>query len=701
MAYYDTLIRNARILSGGNETILRDILIANGRIAAITEPGDICFSTAQDVIDADGNLLLHGFVDLHVHFREPGYEYKETILSGSQAAAAGGFTTVCTMPNLNPAPDTFDHLREQLNIIKSDADIEVIPYATITLNRKGKECVDFRDILSSGIKYGSPIAGFSDDGNGVQDEDVMRRALESSAKEDFMIAAHCEVNSLLRGGYIHDGEWCKVHRHDGICSESEWKEVERDIKLAEETGGRLHICHVSTKESVELVRKAKERGVRVTCETGPHYLVFSDKDMQEDGRFKMNPPLRSEEDRQALRRGIADGTIDAIATDHAPHSADEKSRGLAKSAMGIVGLETAFPAVYTYCVKEGLITLEEAVERMTVIPQKILGRESSTKLRRGDIADLVLIDTETEFKVNPEKFLSKGKSTPFAGKKLFGRPMMTMKDGSIVYLYKDTTKPEHRPGHQKFTIIYNERIARKTYKMVLEGDTREFSAPGQFVNIEIPGKFLRRPISVADYYINSRKGRITLLYDVVGEGTKIMSEMSFNDKVDILTALGNGFDLKAPCEHPVLLGGGIGAAPMLGLARELKKVGKDPIVMLGFNTKEDIILEEQFQKLGIKAYYATADGTFGEKGFVTDLYRKICENLRSEGLETPDYFYACGPNPMLKAVCGQIDIPGEVSLDERMGCGFGTCMCCSVHTTEGAKRTCTDGPVFKKETVIF
>lgn len=392
---------------------LCDVVVSNGMIVETAEKIDADKYPGCKVIDATGKYLVPGLVDMHVHFREPGYSYKETIKDGSAAAAAGGFTTVCTMPNLNPAPDSPDNLRRQLDIINRDAIVNVIPYATITRKRMGHELVDYATLAPY-------VAGFSDDGTGVQDEEVMRAAMKGIAPTGKILAAHCEVEALLNRGYIHDGEYARAHGHRGICSESEWKEIERDIILAEETHCRLHVCHISTKESVELIRRAKERGVLVTCETGPHYLTFCDEDLQEEGRFKMNPPIRSRADRDALRQGIIDGTIDAIATDHAPHSAEEKGKGLEKSAMGVVGLETAFAAVYTTMVKTGLISMERLVEIMSVNPRKILGLPCSDGIKAGNPADITILDTETEQIVDPATFRTKGRATPYAGMLLQG-----------------------------------------------------------------------------------------------------------------------------------------------------------------------------------------------------------------------------------------------------------------------------------------
>ena len=393
-----------------------DILIRGGVI--IGRGRDLPHRPDAEIFDTRGLLLTRGFTDLHVHFREPGQTYKETIASGSAAAARGGFTTVCTMPNLDPAPDSPEHLAVQQALIRRDALINVLPYGCITKGRAGKEAVDFAAMKAAGC------VAFSDDGSGVQDDDTMRRCMEAAAAAGCTIAAHCEVNSLLHGGYIHDGRYARAHGHRGISSESEWREVERDLKLAEETGCRFHVCHVSTKESVELIRAAKARGVKVSCETAPHYLVFCEDELQEEGRWKMNPPLRSAEDRDALRAALADGTIDAVATDHAPHSREEKSRGLEGSAMGIVGLETAFPALYTVLVRGGIISLERLLEAMHFNPF------FAPDLQK---ADFTAIDLDESFIVDPASFLSKGRSTPFEGMELRGKVKFTICNGQTVY----------------------------------------------------------------------------------------------------------------------------------------------------------------------------------------------------------------------------------------------------------------------------
>lgn len=415
---------------------LADILIEDGQVKKIFQSplqkkeeigtDHTLPDESIEIIDAGGMMIIPSLVDMHVHLREPGFSYKETIKSGSEAAAAGGFTTVCPMPNLNPAPDSLPSLQKQLDLINKDAVIDVLPFATITKGRRGHELADYETLAPF-------VAGFSDDGTGVQSTEVMREAMRGIAKTGKILAAHCEVEELLKGGYIHDGEYAHINKHKGISSESEWKEVERDIRLAEETGCRLHICHISTKESVELVRKAKAKGLKVTCETAPHYLTFTDQDLQEDGRFKMNPPIRSYPDREALREGIADGTIDVIATDHAPHSAEEKNRGLEKSAMGVVGLETAFAAAYTSMVASGLISLERLIEVMAIKPREILGLPVISEVKEGVPANLTLINPEEKFIVDPSQFKTAGRATPYQGMELQGKIKMTINRGKIVY----------------------------------------------------------------------------------------------------------------------------------------------------------------------------------------------------------------------------------------------------------------------------
>ena len=362
--------------------------------------------------------IFPGFCDVHVHFREPGFSYKETIASGSLAAARGGYTAVCTMPNLNPVPDSVEHLNEQLKLIEDHACIHVYPYGAITVGEKGEVLADLEGMAPNAI-------GFSDDGRGVQSDEMMEEAMIRAKALGKMIVAHCEVNSLLRGGYIHEGEYAKAHGHRGICSESEWAQIARDMELVKKTGCAYHVCHISAKESVDLIRKAKAQGIDVTCETGPHYLVMDDSDLQEDGRFKMNPPLRSREDREALVAGILDGTIDMIATDHAPHSAEEKGKGLEKSAFGIVGIETAFQILYTYLVEPGILTLEKLMDLLVVNPRKRFNIPLGCDFTVWDLAE--------ESTVDPAQFLSMGKATPFTGWKVKGKCVATVCDGKLVY----------------------------------------------------------------------------------------------------------------------------------------------------------------------------------------------------------------------------------------------------------------------------
>ena len=413
-----TIIKGATIVGGGTE----DIAIANGII--VERASEITPEDGDTVINAAGLVAAPAFVDVHVHLREPGFGYKERIATGTAAAARGGYSTVCSMPNLNPVPDSVETLGVQLDIISRDAKIEVLPYAAITIGRKGEELVDIAALQDK-------VCAFSDDGSGVQHDAMMERAMAEAAKHDALIAAHCEVEELLRGGYIHDGEYARKHGHKGICSESEWEQVRRDIKIAEKLGCRYHVCHISTKETVELVRQAKARGAKVTCETGPHYLIFTDMDLEEDARWKMNPPLRSAEDRAALIEGIKDGTIDMIATDHAPHTVEEKSRGLKDSAMGVVGLETAFAALNTHLVRKGVITLERLVELMSINPRRVFRIEGGIEV--GNRADIVLLDVEHQWRVDSTKFLSMGKISMFDGREMVGDVAMTIHRGNVVY----------------------------------------------------------------------------------------------------------------------------------------------------------------------------------------------------------------------------------------------------------------------------
>ena len=386
-------------------------------VAAIISSGTSLMKELSPFNDSK-YAIFPGFCDVHVHFREPGFSYKETIVSGSKAAAGGGYTAVCTMPNLNPVPDSKEHLAQQLRLIEDGAVIHVYPYGAITVGQQGEALADLEGMAEN-------VIAFSDDGRGVQSDDIMRQAMLRAKALGKMIVAHCEVNSLLKGGYIHDGKYAAEHGHKGICSASEYEQIARDIRLVEEIGCAYHVCHISAKESVELIRQAKARGVDITCETGPHYLVMDDSDLREDGRFKMNPPLRGAEDRMALIEGIQDGTIDMIATDHAPHSAEEKSKGLAGSAFGIVGIETAFPVLYTHLVKKGIITIEKLIELLAVNPRKRFS------IPMGQ--DFTVWELDEEFTVDPEKFLSMGKATPFTGWKLFGQCMLTVCDGKVVY----------------------------------------------------------------------------------------------------------------------------------------------------------------------------------------------------------------------------------------------------------------------------
>ncbi|MEG1686892.1 MAG: dihydroorotase [Angelakisella sp.] len=417
-----------QLLTGGrvytpNGFVLADVAVDGGRIVSIARGLD---GNGFDPICCDGCSIVSGFADVHVHLREPDFCYKETIATGTAAAAHGGYTAVCSMPNLNPPPDTPAHLQQQLDCIAASAQVKVYPYGCITAGQRGRGALTHMAALAQ-----AGAIAFSDDGRGVQEESVMRAAMEQAAANDLLLAAHCEDESLLTGGCIHDGRYAKEHGYRGICSASEWKQVERDLRLAKETGCRYHICHVSTKETVALVRRAKADGVRVTCETAPHYLLLCEDDLQEDGAFKMNPPLRTAADRQALIAGLLDGTIDLIATDHAPHSTAEKSGGLQGSLMGIVGLETAFPLLYTHLVLTGYLRLERLVELLSVNPRRIFRLGGG--LAPGQPADLAVLDLEQRWRIDPGRFLSKGRATPFAGWQVLGQTRLTMVDGNIVY----------------------------------------------------------------------------------------------------------------------------------------------------------------------------------------------------------------------------------------------------------------------------
>ncbi len=397
---------NAKVITASLDTAVADAIRAS-------------ISTPEfSVFDDPRYTVFPGFCDVHVHFREPGFSYKETMVTGSRASARGGYTAVCTMPNLKPVPDSVEHLNEQLKCIEEGACIKVFPYGAITVGEQGEVLADLEGMAEN-------VIGFSDDGKGVQSDEMMRQAMLRAKRLNKMIVAHCEVNDLLRGGYIHDGDYAKEHNHRGICSESEWAQIARDLELVKETGCKYHVCHISTKESVEIIRKAKLDGVDVTCETGPHYLVMDDSFLKEEGRFKMNPPLRSAEDREALIQGIIDGTIDCIATDHAPHSAEEKAKGLEKSAFGVVGIETAFPICYTYLVKSGIISLEKLIDLLVKNPRERFGIPCGN--------DFTVWDLEAIDVVDPADFLSLGKATPFEGWQICGKCIATVCDGKIVY----------------------------------------------------------------------------------------------------------------------------------------------------------------------------------------------------------------------------------------------------------------------------
>ena len=419
-----TLLKNGMIFTPtGFEK--KDIFVSNGKVF-VSSISSLDMQRADRIVDCTDRLIIPGFTDVHVHLREPGFFYKETIKTGTRAAAKGGYTCICPMPNLKPAPSDMESLNAQLSIIEKDAAVKTIPYGTITKNQDG------RSELSDMEAMAPYVCAFSDDGKGVQTGDLMEEAMMKAKSLGKLIVAHCEDESLLTGGYIHEGEYAKAHGHKGICSESEWGQVARDADLAEKTGCSYHVCHISTKETVDIIRDAKARGVDITCETGPHYLVLCDDDLQEDGRFKMNPPLRAEADKEALISGIQDGTIDMIATDHAPHSAEEKSKGLAGSAFGIVGLETCFPILYTHLVKKDIISLKKLIELMSVNPRKRFGFAGGY-IEDGAPADITVLDLNRQWTIDPADFASMGRATPFDGWQVFGKVTMTMVEGEVKY----------------------------------------------------------------------------------------------------------------------------------------------------------------------------------------------------------------------------------------------------------------------------
>ena len=399
-----------------------DLLVANGKIEAIGE--SLTADETTEVFDAEGCIVTYGLADVHVHLREPGYSVKETIATGTRAAARGGVTTVCSMPNLQPAPDAPETIAVQQQMIDEQAIIEVRPFATISKGRERRELAEIEALRPLSV-------GYSDDGNGIQTEELMREAMQRIAAVDGIIAAHCEDDSLLHAGYIHDGEYARQHGHKGICSESEWGPIKRDVKLAEEEKCRYHVCHISTKESVAIIREAKQHYDHISCETAPHYLVLCDQNLKEEGRFKMNPPLRAAEDRAALIEGIKDGTIEVIATDHAPHTAEEKSRGLKGSMMGIVGIETSFAICYTHLVRKGVITIEKLIALMSENPRRIFRLGGALKV--GERADIAIFDITKPYTIDTNEFLSMGKATPFEGEEVYGRCVLTLFNGEKVW----------------------------------------------------------------------------------------------------------------------------------------------------------------------------------------------------------------------------------------------------------------------------
>ena len=422
MSFSKFLIKGGLVVSAGKSSV-QDVLVCDGKIAQIAPSIEADSNT--EIYDATDCVVTYGLADVHTHLREPGYSAKETITTGTRASARGGVTTVCSMPNLQPAPDAPETIAVEQKMIDEQAVIEVLPFATISSSRAGRELADIEALRPLSV-------GYSDDGNGIQTKGLMREAMQRIAAVDGIIAAHCEDDSLLHAGYIHDGEYARANGHKGICSESEWGPIKRDVELAQQEGCRYHVCHISTKESVEIIREAKQKCAHISCETAPHYLVLCDENLQEDGRFKMNPPLRAKEDKAALIEGIKDGTIEVIATDHAPHTAEEKSRGLKGSMMGIVGIETSFAICYTHLVRKGVITIEKLIQLMSENPRRIFRLGGA--MRVGERADIAVFDVTKPYKIDSSEFLSMGKATPFEGEEVYGRCMLTLFGGEKVWM---------------------------------------------------------------------------------------------------------------------------------------------------------------------------------------------------------------------------------------------------------------------------
>ena len=420
------VIANANILSEAGELQLADLWIEDGQITKIVPAGSEPAGTAE-VCDVQGKFVSAGFIDMHVHLREPGFEHKETIATGTRSAAKGGFTTIACMPNTRPVLGTPETIRSIYDKAEAEGIVKVLPYASITVNELGRELTDFAALKEAGA------IGFTDDGVGVQNAQVMKDAMTLAKELDMPVIAHCEDDSLVKGRAVTEGEFARKHGLKGIPNESEAIHVGRDILLAEATGAHYHVCHVSTEQSIRLIRQAKQLGIRVTAEVCPHHLLLSDEDIPGmDTNWKMNPPLRSPRDVAACIEGLEDGTIDILVTDHAPHSEEEKAKGMELAPFGIVGLETAFPLLYTRFVATGKWTLSFLIRRMTTDPANVFGL-SAGRLEPGAPADITVIDLEAEHEVNPEEFLSKGRNTPFTGWKLKGWPVMTLVDGRIVW----------------------------------------------------------------------------------------------------------------------------------------------------------------------------------------------------------------------------------------------------------------------------
>jgi len=670
------LFKNARIFHEGRIE-KGDLLIKDGLIAAIG--ANLKDDTAKDV-NLEGKLLVHNFIDMHTHLRDPGLTYKEDVNTGTMSALYGGYGTVIAMANTKPVMDNADTVQVLRDKVKDEGHVHVYTYAAITKGLKGEELTDMEGLMKDDM-----VIGFSDDGVGVQDDDMMDEAMHMAHDLDTILVCHCEDNDELKpGGCVHDGIYAKEHNLVGINNASEYNEVRRDIKMALRHDTRFHVCHISTRESVEALRTGRSESLKISGEVTPHHLVFDENDIVgEDEFYKMNPPLRSKEDHEALIEGLKDGTITAISTDHAPHATSEKRKGMTDAAFGIIGLQHAFPIIYTKLVRTGIVPLETVLAALTTGPADILRLEGD--IRVGAKANICVFDLNDHYEIKEQDLKSKAINTPFLGERVYGRLMCNIVDGELTDMLDATPMSD-------MTVKSHQELVPDVYEMVLEGDAaRALSMPGQFINLKLTSQmtpYLRRPMSVCDY----DKHHIKLIYRKVGVGTAVMAALKPGDKLNVLSGLGHGFDVAKTQKKALVIGGGLGVPPMYRLTKDLLSAGLDVTVVLGFNSADDVFYAREFEALA-PTYLATMDGSLGTKGTVLDA-------IKANNVDY-DYYYACGPLPMLEALA-QFDENGQLSYEARMGCGFGACMGCSQPMKDGSsKRVCLEGPVFDASEVMI